>query len=50
MRHRNTHALSVPKLPHNWRQCLEIVIGARRNMHKHVFTMIKSRGSLYAEQ
>jgi hypothetical protein len=45
-RRRNTHVLSAPQLPHNWRKCVEIIAGWGWNMHRHIFTAIKSRGSL----
>jgi len=43
--HKNTQVLSAPKLPHNWRQCIEIVTGASRNIYKHVFAMNKLHDS-----
>jgi len=45
-RRRNTDVLSVPQLPYNYYQCAEILTCASWNMHRHVFTMIESYGSL----
>jgi len=44
-RRRDTHDLSAPHLPHNWRYSVEIVTGANWNMCRCDFTTIKSHGS-----
>jgi hypothetical protein len=45
-RRRNTYVLSAPQLSHNWRWCAETETCTSWNMHRHVFTTIKSHGSL----
>jgi hypothetical protein len=41
-----TRVLSAPQLAYNWHECIEIATGENLNMHRHVFTTIKSHGSV----